>query len=309
MSDMGMRDMRDVRANGLTPFATLAPLTPNARAPHDPHAPSRPAVPSRPAAPAAPSTNAPRIIGAYGGYRKTLPFGYVCLVYHATTLFCRRNYDYRNDALGKTVGQMVGAARSARQNIVEGSSRAGTSKETELRLYDVAKGSLEELAGDYEAFLIDSGISPWPDDDPCRSSLVSLVLDSYEGGYSRHDFGEYILAMRRRFAPFLESEDAIVAANAILVVIDRACGLLHRQMQSIGESFKEEGGFTERLSRARLAARDAKDAAQGAPTCPDCGGPMHKMIARKGRNAGKPFWSCCDYPHCQGTRPWRGDRS
>ena len=47
---------------------------------------------------------------------------------------------------------MVGAARSARQNIVEGSSRAGTSKENELKLLDVAKASLQELAGDYEAF-------------------------------------------------------------------------------------------------------------------------------------------------------------
>ena len=246
-----------------------------------------------------------KIIGAYGGYRKTLSFAYVCLVYHATTLFCRRNYDYKNDALGKTTGQMVGAARSARQNIVEGSSRAGTSKETELRLYDVAKGSLEELAGDYEAFLIDSGVSPWPASDPRLTSLASLVLDLYDGPHSRHEYGEYILAMRKRFAPFLESEDPIAAANAILMIIDRACGLLHRQMEAIGDAFTEEGGFTERLSNARLAVRDAKDAADSAaPSCPDCGGPMRKMIARKGRNAGKPFWSCCDYPHCHGTRPW-----
>ena len=83
-----------------------------------------------------------QIIGPYGGYRKMFAFAYVCLVYHFTCTFCRRNYSYQNDALGKTVGQMVGAARSARQNIVEGSVRAGTSKETELRLYDVAKGSL-----------------------------------------------------------------------------------------------------------------------------------------------------------------------
>jgi len=70
-----------------------------------------------------------QIIGAYGGYRKTFAFGYTCLVYHATCAFCRRNYDRTNDALGKTAGQMVGAARSARQNIVEGSARAGTGRE------------------------------------------------------------------------------------------------------------------------------------------------------------------------------------
>ena len=117
------------------------------------------------------------IIGTYGGYRRTMSFGFTCLIYHATEIFCRRNYSYQNDALGKTVGQMIGAARSARQNIVEGSSRSGTSKETELRLYDVAKGSLEELAGDYEAFLVGHGEIPWAENTPPATSLKSLVLD------------------------------------------------------------------------------------------------------------------------------------
>ena len=101
------------------------------------------------------------IIGKSGGFRKTLSFGLTCLVYYATELFCRRNFNLKSDPLGKTFGQMVGAARSAKQNIVEGSARAGTSRETELRLYDVAKGSLAELAGDYEDFLIARGEVPW----------------------------------------------------------------------------------------------------------------------------------------------------
>ena len=245
------------------------------------------------------------IIGAYGGYRKTFSFGFTCLVYHATTTFCERNYNYKNDALGKTVGQMVGAARSARQNIVEGSSRAGTSKETELRLYDVAKGSLEELAGDFEAFLIDRGEAPWREEDERARQLKAIRLDQYagdNGDNARHDYGEYILAMRKRFAPWLEAKDPSVAANAILIVIDQACKLLHRQMESIGDVFRNEGGFTERLTRARLETRDAKQAAEGAPKCPKCGKPMRKTMATKGRNAGNPFWSCTGYPDCNGTR-------
>ena len=261
-------------------------------------------------APLAPLVKSPAphspIIGTYGGYRKTLSFGYVCLIYHATTLFCRRNYDYKNDSLGKTTGQMVGAARSARQNIVEGSSRAGTSKETELRLYDVAKGSLEELAGDYEAFLIDAGVSPWSEGDPRVKELAALKLDVFSAeGDQRHLHGEYILEMRRRFAPWLEAEDPIVAANSALVIINRASSLLHKQMLAIGETFVEEGGFTERLSKVRLEARDAKVSANS-PRCPECGGPMRKQVARKGRNAGNPFWSCCNYPNCHGTRKWEG---
>ncbi len=242
------------------------------------------------------------IIGAYGGYRRTLSFGFASLIYHATEVFCQRNYSYKNDALGKTVGQMIGAARSARQNIVEGSSRAGTSKETELRLYDVAKGSLEELAGDYEAYLIGCHSVPWAENMDQAISLMALVLERYNGALTRHDYGEYIVKMRNRFASFLESEDPIVAANSILLVIDQTCKLLHSQMVGIAESFREEGGFTERISKARNEIRDEQVEQQDIPKCPKCGKPMRKMIARKGRNAGNPFWRCTGYPECNGTR-------
>ena len=251
-----------------------------------------------------------RIIGPSGGYRKTFSFGFACLIYHATTAFCRKNYDYHNDSLGKTTGQMVGAARSARQNLVEGSSRAGTSRETELRLIDVAKGSLEELAGDYEAFLADCGEAPWSEADARAIEFKSLRLDRFEANDdARHEYGNYILEMRKRFATWLENDDARIAANAILLAIDEANALIRSQMERLAAEFTEEGGFTERMSRARLEWRDARQAEEGAPKCPKCGKPMRKMVARKGRNAGNPFWSCTGYPSCDGTRRyenWKG---
>ena len=245
------------------------------------------------------------IVTKHGGYRRTLTFGYACLVYHATEVFCKRNFSYKNDPLGKTVGQMVGAARSARQNIVEGSSRAGTSKETELRLYDVAKGSLEELAGDYEAYLTGREIVPWAASDSEAMRLKSLKIEPYRGDLgenARCEYVLYMLEMRRRFASFLESEDPIVAANSILVVIDRACSLLTRQIAAAGEEFRNAGGFAERMSAARLEKRDAQVLADGAPKCSLCGKPMRKMVAKKGRNAGNAFWSCTGFPDCKGTR-------
>ena len=124
----------------------------------------------------------------------------------------------------------------------------------------------------------------------------------YQGPLDRHDYGEYIIAMRKRFSSFLEAEDPIIAANSILIAIDQACKLLHRQMESIADAFHEEGGFAERMSKARLETRDAQVAAAGAPTCPKCGKPMRRVIARKGRNAGNPFWTCIGYPDCNGTR-------
>ena len=66
--------------------------------------------------------------------------------------------------------------------------------------------------------------------------------------------------------------------------------------------FRPQGGFTEHLTKVRLEARDAGIDASDAPKCPKRGGPMHKVVAKKGANAGNPFWSCLAYPTCSGTR-------
>lgn len=230
-------------------------------------------------------------------------FGFTCLICHATTLFCKRNFSYKNDALGKTVGQMVGAARSARQNIIEASSRAATSKEQELRQLDVAKGSLEELAGDYEVFLIDSGEAPWSNVDDRYKAVRNLELDSFDKRDNQdHEFGKYILAMRKRCANWLENQDPMIAANSILVTIRRTTALLVGQMNRTGDQFKSEGGFRERMSRIRIIARQEQAADENAPRCPRCGKPLQKIMAKRGFSAGHEFWGCSGYPACSFTR-------
>lgn len=224
-------------------------------------------------------------MNASGGYRKTHSFALVCLIYHATSIFCRRNFDRRNDALGKTVGQMLGAARSARQNIVEGSSRAATSRAQEARQYDVAKGSLDELAGDYEAFIIEANESPWSIADSRAEEVASLTVDDFElGDDVAHRYGEFILAMRKRFGAHLESEDAMIAAQSILITIRRAAGMLTRQIQLIQN----------------------EDSSLNTPPCPLCGARMRKVTAKNGPNAGNQFWSCSRYPACKGSLPVQG---
>mgnify|MGYP003583192491 FL=1 len=240
-------------------------------------------------------------IGPSGGYRKMLSFGFTCLVYHATTRFCRRVYPWKEDPLGKTSGQMIGAARSARQNIVEASARAGTSKETELRLLDVAKGSLEELLGDYEAYLIDNDQEVWSIDDKRWQAVNALSLDEFViSEDALHQFSRYLIAMRKRFAPWLEHQDPFVTANAILTVIKRAGSLLARQMEKTSAQFADEGGFRERMTRVRTQQRERHEAAKPKPPdCPVCGKPMVKRKAKSGPSAGKPFWGCSGYPDCK----------
>ena len=198
---------------------------------------------------------------------------------------------------------MIGAARSARQNIVEASSRAATSKEQELKQLDVAKGSLDELAGDYEAYIIDSNEVPWLKKDERYIEVKALELDIFEHTDDLdHDYGLYTLNMRKRCSKWLENENPIIAANALLISIRKACSLITGQMHRIANDFVQNGGFTEKMSKARLEYRDAEFESEGSPKCPICGKSMRKVVARKGRYIGKSFWGCCDYPNCNGTR-------
>jgi len=97
-----------------------------------------------------------------GGYRKLRSFQAATVVYDATVSFCNRFMDKRS----RTVDQMVQAARSGRQNIAEGSRATATSSQTELRLVNVARASLDELLLDYEDFLRQRGLAQWGKDDP-----------------------------------------------------------------------------------------------------------------------------------------------
>ena len=78
--------------------------------------------------------------------------------------------------------------------------------------------------------------------------------------------------------------------------------MLGKQMENQLQKFKQEGGFTEALTAERLAYRAEQSTQTGAPACPKCGKPMLKRVAKKGINSGKEFWSCSNYPECNGTR-------
>src|SRR5207302_4739638 len=95
------------------------------------------------------STVAENFIPPHGGYEDLLSFQKARIVYDGTVRFCERFLNKRD----RTYDQMVQAARSGKQNILEGSQASGTSKETEIKLTSVARASLEELLEDYRDFL------------------------------------------------------------------------------------------------------------------------------------------------------------
>ncbi|NOY81613.1 MAG: four helix bundle protein [Kiritimatiellaeota bacterium] len=193
-----------------------------------------------------------RLIPKHGGYRKLKSFQVAQLVYDVTVRFCDRYIDRRS----RTHDQMVQAARSGVQNIAEGSQASGTSKKFELKLTNVARASLEELRLDYEDFLRQRGLPLWPRDDPRRARLIERRCTSAAevAAWVREVRDSGRSGQERASTP---STYPGVAANAALVLIAVACGLLDRQLAALAEAFEQEGGFTERLYRTRRQTRSA----------------------------------------------------
>ena len=88
----------------------------------------------------------PAIVLPHGGYKKLIVYRKSDVIYQGTVAFCRRFLPAHGD---RTVDQMTQAARSCKQNIAEGSAASGTSKETEIKLTNVARATLDELIEDY----------------------------------------------------------------------------------------------------------------------------------------------------------------
>ena len=112
------------------------------------------------------------IVLPHGGYKKLVSYRKSDTIYQGTVVFCRRFLPKFGD---RTVDQMVQAARSCKQNIAEGSASSGTSKETEIKLTNVARASLDELFEDYEDYLKANGPFALDLNGQARVGLVRRV--------------------------------------------------------------------------------------------------------------------------------------
>jgi len=221
----------------------------------------------------------------------------------ATQDFCRRFLDRTNDPCGRQFDQMTQAARSVPANIAEGNARHSTSKETEMKLTDVARASLAELVNDYLNWLMLHECLPWPNQSREYRSVAAIRLDAptYQDDV-QHQSCMHILAQKHKFDLWLKSDDSLTVANCLIVLCNRLILMLGKQIETQLSTFKEKGGFTEALTAERLSHRTQASIAGDAPACPKCGKPMIKRVAKKGVNSGKEFWSCSGYPECSGTR-------
>jgi four helix bundle suffix protein len=142
------------------------------------------------------------------------------------------------DKFSRTRDQMEQAARSGKQNIVEGSSNR-TSEKSELKLLGVARASLQELLEDYGDFLRQRGLRRWDKDsaEACAVRELAYKPDKSYGTYKSY------------------MSNPEMAANAAICLINQANFLLDRQIKSAEEKFVKEGGYSEKLYRERNEER------------------------------------------------------
>lgn len=179
----------------------------------------------------------PKIVLPHGGYRKLTAFQKSEVVYQMTVVFCRRFLPSHGD---RTVDQMVQAARSCKQNIAEGSAAAGTSLETQIKLTNVARATLDELLEDYLDYLKAHGGAEW-----AMNSEKKIAAREFAKEHSEWE----------DWKPIFESRPAETLCNLMIVVIQQSRYMLDKMLKWQEDDFKAHGGVRERMHAARTEAR------------------------------------------------------
>lgn len=167
------------------------------------------------------------------------------IVYDYTVEFCRR-YILRTS---RTVDQMEQAARSGKQNIVEG-CESRTSEEIEIKLLGAARFSLGELVEDYEDFLRQRSLSIWNKDHPRAVKVRGLVYRQNISDKScRSNWSDMSNKTYAAYETYLDDPEN--AANAAICLIHQAKYLLDKQIDAAEKKFVQQGGYQEQLRDKR----------------------------------------------------------
>ena len=179
-------------------------------------------------------------IPVHGGYRKLITYQKAEIIYDGTVYFTRRFFEKYD----RTIDQMVQAARSGKQNIAEASMASATSKETEIKLTNVARASLEELLIDYEDFLRTNKLPMWDKDH--RLTIRFRELNRTPNA----TYQTYIKA--------IENPAPEICANSMICLIKIVTFLLGKQIKTLETEFINQGGLRERMTKARIEKRDKR---------------------------------------------------
>lgn len=185
-------------------------------------------------------------IPSHGHYQQLLSYRKAEVVFDITHRFCRQ-FLSKGD---RTIDQMVQAARSGKQNIIEGTQASGTSKEMEIKLIGVARASLEELLADYHDYLRVRDLKLWSKNSK-EALFVRRLGKTANGSNESHETYE-------TYREFVETRSAEVIANIAICLIHQANYLLDQQLRALEKNFVEQGGLRERMTKARLEHRNKR---------------------------------------------------
>ena len=177
------------------------------------------------------------MLSSPGNFRKLLTYQKAEIIYDITFYFCHK-YLRVGD---RTIDQMVQAARSGKQNIVEGCKFSLTSSEIEIKLINVAKSSLQELMMDYEDYLRTRKHRQWEENSVEITKMRELLRNKRYGT----DF----------YMKIVETRPPETIANIVISMIKQNDYLLHKQLETLEKDFLENGGLREKMSRMRLEHR------------------------------------------------------
>ena len=176
----------------------------------------------------------------HGHYRHLRVYQVTEIIYDITYYFTQ-HYLSKGD---RTVDQMVQAARSGKQNIAEGNQAAATSSETEIKLTNVAKASLEELLDDYEDYLRVRNLQQWGNLHPRYEKMRQ---------YARSE------QIKKDYADKIRQMNDEEIANLCITLIHQAMYMLHKLLVTMQNRFVTEGGIKERMYQSRTSYRNASD--------------------------------------------------
>jgi len=175
-----------------------------------------------------------------GNYAALISFRKAEIVYDITFRFAHK-FLKKSD---RTIDQMIQAARSGKKNILEASKAALTSTETEIKLTNVARASLEELLDDYRDFLRVRDLEIW-DKNSKEARFVRRI-----GARPSETFDDY--------REFVETRPPETIANIALCLIHQPNYLLNNQLRRLEQNFAKDGGVRERMTSARLSSRNKR---------------------------------------------------
>ena len=158
------------------------------------------------------------------------------VLYQLTYIFIQR-YLKRGD---RTIDQMLQAARSGKQNIVEGSADGVTSMEMELKLLNVARASLKELREDYEDYITSRKLTRWGTKHPRYDTMLKFCR--------KHNKWE-------DYEPFVNKWNDEEIANICLTLCHMVDKMMMTYQEKLEKDFVTQGGIRERMTAARMKYR------------------------------------------------------